>query len=122
MTAAGAGTGMDSVPANAAAGPFHAQWAARARELLLRGDARLLKRYGQEVDIDRLLALRARLVDDLLRRAWHECIPEGAPLALIAVGGYGRGELFPRSDIDLLVLAEPDAQHGSLHHGLNSGL
>ena len=115
MTAAGAGTGMDSVPANAAAGPFHAQWAARARELLLRGDARLLKRYGQEVDIDRLLALRARLVDDLLRRAWHECIPEGAPLALIAVGGYGRGELFPRSDIDLLVLAEPDAQqaHGA---------
>ena len=87
-----------------------AGWAARARELLAHGDARLLKRYGRDVDIDRLLALRARLVDDLLRRAWHHCIPEGAGLSLIAVGGYGRGELFPRSDIDLLVLAEPDAQ------------
>jgi len=103
-------------PAEAAsAGALHAQWAASARELLQRGDERLLKRYGRDVDIDRLLALRARLVDDLLRRAWHECIPEDAPLSLIAVGGYGRGELFPRSDIDLLVLAEPEAQqaHGA---------
>ncbi|AKC87508.1 [protein-PII] uridylyltransferase [Pseudoxanthomonas suwonensis] len=87
-----------------------AGWAARARELLNHGDARLLKRYDREVDIDRLLALRARLVDDLLRRAWHHCVPDDAALSLIAVGGYGRGELFPRSDIDLLVLAEPEAQ------------
>ncbi|UNK59114.1 [protein-PII] uridylyltransferase [Pseudoxanthomonas daejeonensis] len=87
-----------------------AGWAAHARELLAHGDARLLKRYGREVDIGRLLALRARLVDDLLRRAWHHCIPDDAALSLIAVGGYGRGELFPRSDIDLLVLAEPEAQ------------
>ncbi len=87
-----------------------AGWAARARELLAQGDARLLKRYGREVDIDRLLALRARLVDELLRRAWHYCMADDAALSLIAVGGYGRGELFPRSDIDLLVLAEPDAQ------------
>ncbi|KAF1696157.1 [protein-PII] uridylyltransferase [Pseudoxanthomonas koreensis] len=107
---------METVPAHAASpgtstlGPSPAQWAAQARELLAQGDARLLRRYGREVDIDRLLALRARLVDDILQRAWHDCLPAGAPLSLIAVGGYGRGELFPRSDIDLLVLAEPQAQ------------
>ena len=112
MSAAGVGAaGMEDVLASAAsAEPSPAQWAAQARELLVQGDARLLKRYGREVDIDRLLALRARLVDDLLQRAWHDCIPDGAALSLIAVGGYGRGELFPRSDIDLLVLAEPAAQ------------
>ncbi|WP_372015118.1 [protein-PII] uridylyltransferase [Pseudoxanthomonas sp. 10H] len=99
-------TGVDDGPAPA----DDVGWAVRARELLAHGDARLLKRYGRDVDIDRLLALRARLVDDLLRRAWHHCMADDAALALIAVGGYGRGELFPRSDIDLLVLGEPDAQ------------
>ena len=103
------GAGPQAV-ADAGAPADDAGWAARARELLAHGDARLLKRYGRDVDIDRLLALRARLVDDLLRRAWHHCMADDAALALIAVGGYGRGELFPRSDIDLLVLAEPEAQ------------
>ncbi|MFO7340305.1 MAG: [protein-PII] uridylyltransferase [Lysobacteraceae bacterium] len=87
-----------------------AAWAARAREELARTDAGLARRYGPDADIDRLLALRARAVDRILRQAWARCIPEGAPLALFAVGGYGRGELFPRSDIDVLVLAEADAQ------------
>ena len=42
-------------------------------------------------------------VDATLRQLWHEAaLPAG--MALVAVGGYGRGELFPYSDVDVLVL------------------
>ena len=86
-------------------------WSAQARAGLNANDARLAKRFDQGEEVDRLVALRARAADPLLREAWARCIPVDAPLALFAVGGYGRGELFPQSDIDLLVLAEPEAQH-----------
>lgn len=53
------------------------------------------------------LAERAAAVDSLVRRLWAGLFP-GAELALLAVGGYGRGRLFPHSDVDLLVLARRD--------------
>ncbi len=87
-----------------------AEWAAAARQLLAQADARLCKRFDQNDDIDRLLALRARALDQLIKHAWSRCLPRDAGLALYAVGGYGRGELFPRSDIDLLVFGESERQ------------
>ncbi|MDP2144441.1 MAG: [protein-PII] uridylyltransferase [Gallionella sp.] len=56
-----------------------------------------------------LLKAHCRLIDDYLRLIWQQ-LDMPAPLALIAVGGYGRGELYPKSDIDLLILLneEPD--------------
>src|SRR3546814_11694707 len=58
---------------------------------------------------------RARAVDALIRDAWARCVPGDARLALFAVGGYGRGELFPHSDIVLLVLAAEAEQHARRH-------
>jgi [protein-PII] uridylyltransferase len=87
-----------------------ADWSAAARASLAAADAALAARFDRGEDIDALLAARTRSVDALVREAWSLCIPVEAPLALFAVGGYGRGELFPQSDLDLLVLAEPPAQ------------
>jgi [protein-PII] uridylyltransferase len=54
------------------------------------------------------VAQRTRLVEDVLRRLWREIISTEdsgpANFALAATGGFGRGWLFPHSDIDLLFL------------------
>ncbi|MCB1561595.1 MAG: nucleotidyltransferase domain-containing protein, partial [Xanthomonadales bacterium] len=87
-----------------------AQWLALAREALEHSNDGLGADFERGMDIDRLLARRARDVDAVLVAAWQRALPDDSPACLIATGGYGRGELFPESDIDLLVLVEPEAE------------
>ena len=68
--------------------------------------ARLREEFERTGDAEALIHGRTRCVDQLLHHIWTT-LDLPAPLALVAVGGYGRGELFPASDVDILVLV-PD--------------
>ena len=78
---------------------------------------RMLHRYGlggvevtagRTQAVDALITHLYRLVLDRYRKGswWRK---SNAGVALVAVGGYGRGELCPHSDVDLLILYEKSA-------------
>src|SRR5438445_3875332 len=73
--------------------------------------AALQTRFRETADGAMVLREHRRLVDRVLKEMWRQLrLP--APLALLAVGGYGRGELYPHSDIDVLVLLQDPASAG----------
>jgi len=75
------------------------------RQVLDQGTDLLKDRFIADEPIEDLVRDRAKLVDMALRAAWVNHAGKFAgDLALVAVGGYGRGELHPSSDIDIMVL------------------
>ncbi|MET0732474.1 MAG: [protein-PII] uridylyltransferase [Casimicrobiaceae bacterium] len=73
------------------------------RNELARGREALKAAFFDDPDTPRLLREHARLVDRVVTGVWDEAgMPTG--YALLAVGGYGRAQLYPHSDVDVLVL------------------
>ena len=68
------------------------------------------RRFIEGNDIRQLIAERATFMDMLLHYAWHQYEWDD-DISLIAVGGYGRGELHPYSDIDILILLDNQAEN-----------
>ena len=76
------------------------------RAQLKKGQEQLQNEFFSKKNASKLLKSHAKLVDNILKDIWRASNLNDC--ALIAVGGYGRGELFPYSDVDLLILLPED--------------
>ena len=83
--------------------------AGTARQRLAAGQQALTAAWRENKHGPALLDGRAALVDGVLQEVWTALGMPGN-CALAAVGGYGHGQLYPGSDVDLLILV-PDERH-----------
>ena len=82
-----------------------------ARRRISSSDSLLSQRFWAGEDVETIVRSRAEFFDQLIKDLWNRIKwPEGTGqhVALFAIGGYGRGELHPHSDIDLLILVDGD--------------
>ncbi len=79
----------------------------RYREALAAASENLAERFRAGESVANLVRARSDFIDEILSRLWREHAgPISAKAALVAVGGYGRGELHPHSDVDIMILVE----------------
>ncbi|PKH22795.1 [protein-PII] uridylyltransferase [Enterobacterales bacterium CwR94] len=96
-------TELANLPATWHDDKIHRDALRHALELLAQ---RLAAAFDQGEPVEVLIKTRTRFLDRLLRRLWRFYkFKHVRNIALVAVGGYGRGELHPLSDIDVLILS-----------------
>jgi [protein-PII] uridylyltransferase len=79
------------------------------RQMLGDVDRGLAVAFHAGADTAALVRQRAQSVERVVLHVWKACLGGAADCALFAVGGFGRSVLFPQSDVDLLVLVQPDS-------------
>lgn len=83
-------------------------------------DECLKEKFHANEDVNQLVKARAWIVDQLILNAWKNLIPAGENVSLLAVGGFGRGELHPHSDVDLLILLAESPPSGELRTAIEA--
>ena len=79
------------------------------KQLLKQHDTELRQKFNPQHSVSTLLKEKSAFIDIVLSCCWQHFLGEQAKMmALCAVGGYGRQEMFPYSDIDILVVLPVD--------------
>ena len=98
----------------------HSQLIQTLKTALTEADDCLAKKFHANEDVNQLVKARAWVVDQLILHAWNNLIPAGENVSLVAVGGFGRGELHPHSDVDLLILLQESPPGEDLRAGIEA--
>ncbi len=73
------------------------------------GAAAIRAEFEDSHDGRTVLQRRTALLDNVHSRVWDRYLTETPGVALVAIGGYGRGAMYPFSDVDFLFLHEGES-------------
>ncbi len=88
----------------------HGEMIRACKDAIRQATEALHERFRAGEETGPLLRERADFMDQLLGALWDQVELDEKCVALVAVGGYGRGQLHPHSDIDILLLLAEDCE------------
>ncbi len=92
----------------------------KLKELIVERNNQQSEDFNPLDDVEDLLIENSAFMDDILILCWNHFLKQhSSQLCLLATGGYGRNELFPNSDIDILILLKGTDTH-AFQDGLSS--